>query len=196
VVRNSPASSGVPATPDPDEDSSVTGGKGRPTPTRREKEAARKRPLVANDRAERRRQERAAAAVQREKQRVGMARGDEKFLPMRDRGPQRRYIRDYVDARWSIGELLLPMIAVFFITSFFPADTLVVLLGFGLMWFVLIAAVIDAVILGFILRKKLAAKFGEDKVERGIRLYAAMRAVYLRAMRLPKPQVKRGDFPE
>ena len=42
--------------------------------------------------------------------------------------------------------------------------------------------------------RKLAAKFGEDKVER-VRWYAAMRALQLRPLRLPKPQVKRGQYP-
>ena len=173
---------------------SISSGKGRPTPTRKEKEAARKRPLVANDRAERRRQERNVTTVEREKARIGMANGEEKYLPIRDRGPQRRYTRDYVDARWSVGELLLPMIAIFFITSFFPAETLIVLIGFGLMWFVLIASLVDAIILNYLLAKKLTAKFGH--VDKGLRLYSTMRAIYLRPMRMPKAQVKRGDYPD
>jgi hypothetical protein len=168
-------------------------GKGRATPTRKEKEAARKRPLVANDRAERRRQERIAIAAQRERQRIGLANGDEKFLGARDRGPQRRYARDYVDARRGAGELMLPAIALFFISSFFPASSLIVIGGFALMWLVLIAAVVDAVIIGAILKRKLEAKYGS--IERGVRLYAAMRSVYFRGLRLPKPQVKRGEYP-
>jgi hypothetical protein len=200
VARNSQAPTGT--TPGTELNSTSAGtelnkdssaGKGRATPTRKEKEAARKRPLVANDRSERRRQERIAAAAQREKQRIGLANGEEKYLGARDRGPQRRYARDYVDARRGVGEVMLPAIALFFISSFFPSDSLVVIAGFAFMWLVLIAAVIDAVIVGSILKRKLAAKFGS--VERGVRLYAAMRSVYFRGLRLPKPQVKRGEFP-
>ena len=172
---------------------SISSGKGHATPTRKEKEAARKRPLVANDRGERRRREREAAAVERERARVGMANGDQKYLPVRDRGPQRKFVRDYVDARWSVGELLLPTIVIFFITSFFPSDSIVQLVGFGIMWLVLVASVIDAVIVGNILKSKLTAKFGS--MDKGSRFYAAMRMVYFRQMRLPKPQAKRGDFP-
>jgi len=167
-------------------------GKGRPTPSRKEKEDARKRPLVVNDRAERRRREREAAAVQREKARVGMANGDERYLPARDRGPQRKFIRDYIDARWSVGELLLPTIVLFFVTSFIPSE-LVVVIGFALMWFILIASLIDIVIVSFVLKRRLEEKFGA--ADRGFRFYAGIRAVYLRQIRLPKPQVKRGDFP-
>lgn len=172
---------------------SVSSGKGRPTPTRKEKEDARKRPLVVNDRAERRRREREAASIQREKARIGMANGDERYLQARDRGPQRRFIRDYIDARWSVGELLLPTIVIFFVTSFFPYETIVII-GFGLMWFILIASLIDIFIASFVLKRRLEEKFGS--ADKGYRFYAGIRAVYIRPLRLPKPQVKRGDFPE
>ena len=62
------------------------------------------------------------------------------------------------------------------------------------LWAFFAIAVIDVVVLGFILNKKLAAKFGADKVEK-VRWYAAMRALQLRPLRLPKPQVKRGQYP-
>jgi hypothetical protein len=169
-------------------------GKGHATPTRKEKEAARKRPLVANDRAERRRREREAAGAERERARIGMANGEQKYLPTRDRGPQRKYVRDYVDARWSIGELLMPAVLIFFVTSFFPQDSIVQLIGFAVIWPVFVAAIIEAVIVGNILKRKLTDKFGA--MEKGVRLYAGMRMIYFRAMRLPKPQVVRGAFPE
>lgn len=172
---------------------STSGSKGRPTPTRREKEEARKRPLVANDRTERRRQERTARAAASERARIGMANGDERYLPARDRGPQRRFVRDYVDARWGIGELMLPFIALFFVTSFAPQDSIILILGFMVMWAVLIASILEAVYVGATVKRKLVAKFG--RADRGVRLYAAVRGFYFRRMRLPKAQVKRGEFP-
>ena len=83
---------------------SVSGGKGRPTPTRKEREAANLRPLVGSDRRAAGKESRAKMAEAREKARIGMAAGEEKFLPARDKGPQRRFIRDYVDARFSVGD--------------------------------------------------------------------------------------------
>jgi hypothetical protein len=174
---------------------SVSSGKGRPTPTRREKEAARKRPLVSNDRKEARRISRAQAQTQRDAQRIGMANGVEKYMPVRDRGPQRRFVRDYVDARSSVGEFLIPIMVIVLILTVVPSAEVQVG-AFVLLWVFFIGAVIDCVILGFVLRKKLRAKFGSDNVESGVRWYGGMRALQFRPMRLPKPQVKRREYPQ
>lgn len=173
---------------------SLSSGKGRPTPTRREREAANLRPLVGSDRRAASKESRAKMAEAREKARIGMAAGEEKFLPARDKGPQRRYIRDYVDARFSLGEILIPVMFLVIILTFVN-NTWAQLIGILGLWIFFVAAVIDGVILGFIVNKKLAAKFGADQVQSGNRWYAAMRAMQLRAMRLPKPQVKRRQFP-
>ena len=174
---------------------SISQGKGRPTPTRKEKEAARKRPLVSSDRTQARKDSRAVMQTEREKQRIGMANGVEKYLPMRDRGVQRRYVRDYIDARTSIGEFLIPVMVIVLIATVLPQPEVQVG-AFALLWFFFIAAVIDCIVVGFIIRRKLAAKFGASKVETGLRWYAAMRMLQLRVMRLPKPQVKRRQYPE
>lgn len=168
-------------------------GKGHPTPTRKEKEAARKQPLVSGDRAGARRKAREQSQVQREKARVGMAAGDEKYLPVRDRGPQKRYVRDYVDARFSIGELMIPLMFLVIILTFFPQPEVQVI-GIVALWAFFIVAIADSILLGFMVTRRLGAKFGTDRVEK-VRWYAAMRALQLRLMRLPKPQVKRGQYP-
>lgn len=166
--------------------------KGRATPTRKEQEAARRRPLVPKDRRLAARQNRSALAAEREKARVGLAKGDEKYLPARDKGPQKRYARDYVDARFSAGELLMPLLVVIIITFVLPEELGVyAMLAF---WAVFLIVVIDCVVLGFQLRGKLAAKYGKDKVEK-VTWYASMRAVQMRFLRLPKPQIKRGEYP-
>ncbi len=186
----------TPSTASPAEPTSeeTSVGKGRPTPTRREKEEARKRPLVTNDRAEARRKARAHAQEQREKARIGLANGDERYLPMRDRGPQKKYVRDYVDARFSFGELLIPLMFLVIILTFFP-QVEVQMIAIIALWAFFILAAADAILLGFLVTRKLKAKFGEDRVEK-VRWYAAMRALQLRLMRLPKPQVKRGQYPD
>jgi len=173
---------------------SVSSGKGRPTPTRKEREAANQRPLVNNDRKAASKESRQKMAEARDRARVGMAAGEEKYLPARDKGAQRRWIRDYVDARFSVGEVLIPVMFLVIIVTFVDNEVFQ-LIGIAGLWLFFLAAVIDGIILGTIVTRRLGAKFGEDKVQSGSRWYAAMRGMQLRLMRLPKPQVKRGQFP-
>jgi hypothetical protein len=53
----------------------------------------------------------------------------------------------------------------------------------------------DGYILNFIIRRRMKAKFGAGNVERGLAWYAAMRSIQMRPMRMPKPQVRRGQYP-
>ncbi|ROS62477.1 DUF3043 family protein [Frigoribacterium sp. PhB160] len=172
---------------------STTTGKGRPTPTRREREEANRRPLVATGK-EAQKAQRARLAEQRDKARVGLANGEEKFLPERDKGPQRRFIRDYVDARYSVGEAMIPIMILVIVMSIVQvaavqAVTLFVLWGFFLV------AIADCLVAGHLVTKKLTEKYGAGAVQRGNRWYTAMRCMQLKPMRLPKPQVKRREFP-
>lgn len=175
------------------ENESAVHGKGRPTPTRKEREAANHRPLVSDDRKEARRAARSQLQAERERARVGMANGEEKYLPMRDRGPQKRFVRDYVDARFSVGELLVPAMFIVIIIAMVPQEETQIISLMALWGFFIVAAT-DAFLLGRRVRAKLYEKFGESRTEK-VRWYAAMRSLQLRVMRLPKPQVKRGQFP-
>jgi hypothetical protein len=157
-------------------DDAPLSGKGHATPTRKEREAANRRPLVAGDNKEARKASRA------------------KLLPIRDKGPQRRYIRDYVDARFSLGEVMIPVMFAVILATLVPNPTVQTALMLALYAFVVLV-VADSLLLGWLVTRKLKAKFGDDRVEKGVRWYAAMRALQLRPLRLPKPQVKRGKYP-
>ena len=173
---------------------SISSGKGHATPTRKEREAANLRPLVSSDRKAGNKASRAKMNEAREKARVGMANGEEKFLPIRDKGVQRRYIRDYIDARWSVGELILPAMFLVIILTVIN-NTVIQSIAIFALWAFFLVAVIDCIVAGMLIQRRLTAKFGAEKVQKGNRWYTAMRALQLRPMRLPKPQVKRGNFP-
>ncbi|WP_158864644.1 DUF3043 domain-containing protein [Leifsonia sp. AG29] len=194
--RQNPADAAQPPVAETPEQTAarLSQGKGAPTPSRREQEAARKRPLVPTDRKEAARAARQKQAEAREKARLGMAAGDDRYLTARDRGPQRRFVRDYVDARFSIGEFLIPVMLLVIVLTFLPWQAVQVY-GLFALWAFFLIAVIDCVLLGFLVTRRVGEKFGKTKVERGLRWYAAMRALQLRVMRLPKPQVKRGQYP-
>ena len=165
-------------------------GKGHATPTRKEREAANKRPLVPDDRKEARRQNRSRMLEERERARVGMAAGDERYLPTRDRGPQKRYVRDYIDARYSVGELTIPFMVLVILTSFVPA---LMEIGVIVMWGFVIIVIVDCLVMTSLLRRSLRAKFGSS--DRGVSWYASMRSIQLRPMRMPRPAVRRREYP-
>jgi Flp pilus assembly protein TadB len=168
------------------------GGKGRATPTRAEQEAARKRPLVA-DTKEAKARAKSDLAAQREKARIGMAAGDDKYLPVRDKGPQRKFVRDFVDAGWHLGEAVMPAMVVVILATFIPVLGIQYWAFVGL-WIFIFFVIGDMVITSYRVKKAARAKWGE-KAEKGLGWYAAMRSIQMRFLRLPKPQVKRGQHP-
>jgi hypothetical protein len=168
--------------------------KGRPTPKRSEAQSQRRSvastPTNRKDAAKRQREERRA---QMERQRQALASGDERYLPVRDKGPVRRFARDWVDSRFNVAEFFLPLAVVILILSVVrvPALQTVALL----LWLVVIVLIVlDAAVSGFRLRKRLTERF-PDKNRKGAVAYALMRSLQMRRLRLPKPQVKRGERP-
>ena len=97
-------------------------------------------------------------------------------------------------ARFTLGEYLMFGALLFVVVSLVvptnSAQITYVLVGF---WIMFLAVFVDVFILSRQLRKRLMAKFGE--VERGSVWYGCMRALQFRKLRLPKPQVKRGQYP-
>jgi len=175
----------------------IATGKGRATPSRKEREAANRRPLVPADRKAARVADRSRMRTERERQQAGLAAGDERYLPARDKGPQKKFARDFVDARWSVGEFLVPVVVVLLLVTFlpFPSDIKSSVSSYVLIvvWAFFLLTVIDCLVMGGLLARHLREKFGD--VERGVRWYASMRAIQLRPLRMPKPQVKRGQRP-
>lgn len=172
-------------------------GKGRPTPTRKEAEARNKRPLVPADRRAAARESRAKARVQRDLEYQAMRSGDERYMPARDRGPVRRYVRDSVDSRWNLGELFLPLAALFLMLQFVTARSAptIAVASLLVLYVYILASVADGWLMWRGLRKRVVAKFGESALPRGLAMYAVLRAFQVRPSRLPKPQVKHGQRP-
>jgi hypothetical protein len=189
-----PPSGGEPAAPVAD----PRAPKGRATPSRKEAEAARKQGLRASARGrgtkEGKKASREAEREARARQRAGMMMGDERYMPARDRGANRRFVRDFVDARITVAEYFI-FIAI-----------AVLLLGFvqnpALQSFVSIAffavtalIIIDTTILLVQLNIRAKKEFPDKADRRGLMLYAVMRALQLRRLRLPPPMVTRGGKP-
>ncbi|GAA1920891.1 DUF3043 domain-containing protein [Nocardioides hwasunensis] len=168
------------------------GGKGRPTPSRKEAEAAaRARAKVPRTRKEQAAAQRAARGDNSRKMREAMKTGDERYLPSRDRGPVRRFIRDFVDSRFSFIELMIPLLIISMILGYSRSPGLVQL-GNTVLFTTLLVIIVDIVMLRFRLRRELARRF-PDESAKGAVLYAAMRSLQMKFLRLPKAQVRIGE---
>jgi Flp pilus assembly protein TadB len=155
-------------------------GKGRPTPKRREARKQRRTATPTNRKE--------AAAMRRQKlreqrglQRQALHTGDERHLPPRDQGAGKKLTREYVDGRFTLGQVFFGMVIVLFFTAFFPviaayANLLLLLL------FVLV--IVDAVRVGRGAKQAVLEKYG-DKEAVGIVPYAMLRAMQPRRMRRP-----------
>ncbi|WP_327428121.1 MULTISPECIES: DUF3043 domain-containing protein [unclassified Streptomyces] len=168
--------------------------KGRPTPKRSEAQTQRRSvantPTTRKEAAKRQRDDR---RTQMERQRQALASGDERYLPARDKGPVRKFARDFVDSRFCIAEFFLPLAVVILVMSMVRIGSLqnIALL----LWLVVIVLiVVDSVGIAIRLKKQLNTRFPEAN-KKGAVAYALMRTLQMRRLRLPKPQVKRGERP-
>jgi hypothetical protein len=166
--------------------------KGRPTPKRKDAEATRKVSSLApaSSKAEKERQ-RAATRAARVAQRQAQLRGDESALLPRDRGPEKRYIRNYVDSRRGMAEYLMPATFVVLILSIFQIPALTAF-GTILMYTLLIFSMVE----GFLLNRRIKGEFLKrfpGVTYKGNGFYIFSRAISLRRLRVPRPQVKPGE---
>jgi hypothetical protein len=160
--------------------------KGRPTPSRKVAESKRKvsaiAPVVGKEAKNR---EKALSRERRTADREAYMRGDESALPVRDRGPVRRYVRDEVDARRSVGEFFMPIIFGVLVMSIIPIMAVNVL-GIVLMYTVLLYAVVDGFFLARKMKKKILIKF-PDSNTKGLGMYGWLRSTQMRRLRAPRP---------
>lgn len=171
------------------------GAKNWPTPKRKDQEAARRQPLVVADRKQAKKLDRAKRNEQLTKTRQAMLTGDDSGLPPRDKGPVRRYMRDFIDARRNLAEFMLPIMLVVLALSFLRTSTILFFVTI-LTYSILLVAVVDTVLMWRKLRKRLVEKFGAEAAgAKGNGMYAAMRAFQLRRSRMPRALVKRGEYP-
>ncbi|MCU0301334.1 MAG: DUF3043 domain-containing protein [Candidatus Nanopelagicales bacterium] len=186
----------APTTPDtPGQAADRATGKGRPTPTRKEAEAARKHTLkVPSDPKEAKRAAKARAAEERQEARAGLMAGDERYLPARDKGPVRGFVRDFVDSRWAAAELFLPLALVVLLVGFLPIAGIAGYVSMGWMLLTLFILV-DTTLLMLRMNRELKRRWPDPAERKGTTLYAVMRVLQLRRLRIPPPRVRPGGRP-
>jgi hypothetical protein len=179
----------TPAEPDPEPTPKVSSApsgpskKARPTPTRKEAEAARRQRVT---RTLTKKEARAEASRAARANRM-------KTMSLRESVPEKALLRDYIDARFSIGELLLPslviILALAFLNQVIPAVTLI---STVLMYVFIIVVIVDVLWMwrGF---KQVLAKRLPNAPTRGLLMYGMNRSIQIRRFRMPPPRIKRGD---
>lgn len=175
-----PQDKGTAAESDPE--STARTGKGAPTPTRKQAEAARRQRVnpVLTKKEER--------AKDRDLRRASQ----QKAMAAQDNQPERVLLRDYIDSRFNVTEFLLPTWLVVFAVSLL-ATKWPVLVEYSAIaaWVLLLLAVIDLYVMWRGYKKLLAVKHPGAQT-RGLLMVGINRALSIRPWRTPAPRVKRG----
>ncbi|GAA0414967.1 hypothetical protein GCM10010160_49000 [Acrocarpospora corrugata] len=134
----------------------------------------------------------------RDRAREGMLRGEEKYLPARDRGPVRKLARDFVDSRRLPGQYFLPAVLLIMLASMvpFPPEIrkwVLTLYTMSLPLVMILVLVSSFYVAGRVKKEAAARHPGENL--KGVGFYAAMRSSQIRRLRFPKPVVLPGGKP-
>ena len=179
--RNNQAVTPEPATPTVDR--GPTGKKDRPTPTRKEAEAARRQRMTTTLS---KKEARAAASRQHGPQRM-------KAISAREAAPEKVLMRDYIDSRFNLGEFLLPavvvILAVTILGSYWPRVTLIATLA---MYLFILGVFVDGYLMWRGFKKVLAARLPKAS-PKGLLMYGMTRSTQIRRFRRPAPRIKRGE---
>jgi hypothetical protein len=176
-------------------------GKGRPTRSRREAEGRRRGPVAPAPKTQREAMKRAKAtrgdkSERREAsadRRKRMMAGDDRVLPVRDRGPVKAFIRDVVDSRRHLMGLFMPLAVLIFITVVVPVAGLQNI-GSLLCLCMLAAMVVEGTLLGRQINARVRTKFPNDEMKSfSVGWYAFTRATQIRKLRMPAPRIAVGE---
>lgn len=169
--------------------------KGRPTPKRKDAEAARQQGLrVPNGSKQARIAARERDREARRYARSEMMAGNPRYFPARDAGPVKAFVRQYIDSRRTVGELFVPVAMFVLLGGLIKVNIVqIVVLNtwLGLLAFVMI----DTTIIGFRLSSLLKKNFANKSDRRGAVAYGVLRALQMRRFRIPPAMVKAGGAP-
>lgn len=169
--------------------------KGRPTPSRKDAEAARKSQLkIPKNPKDARKAARGRDRDERARKRAAMMAGDQRYLPARDQGPGRAFARDFVDSRFTIAEYFIFVAIGVLALGFIRSQAIQSSVSIFFFAFTALIAV-DTVVLLVQLNRRAREAVPEAKDRKGMTLYALLRTIQIRRLRLPPPRVRRGGAP-
>lgn len=157
-------------------------GKGAPTPSRKQAEAARRQrvnPVLSKK-------------EERAKDRDLRRSSQQKAMAAQDNQPERVLLRDFIDSRFNVTEFLLPTWLVVFAVSLL-ATKWPVLVEYSAIaaWLLLVLAAADLFMMWRGYKKLLNVKHPGAST-RGLLMVGINRALSIRPWRVPAPRIKRG----
>lgn len=164
------------------------------TPKRPSNNVRRGATATPTDRREAGRKTREDRRERRREVSEGMRRGDPRYLLARDRGSERALVRDIVDSRRTAGTWFFAGALIVLIGSSTAMPDVVRLVS-NILWLTLAFAVIlDSVLICRRVRSLVRERFPRSEVRmRSLYLYAVMRGITFRRLRVPQPRVELGD---
>lgn len=176
--------------------------KGVPTPKRKESEAFPRKPVKAPEtrkeayRAFRERQERQRAQGGRGSTAIkGVPKDEARYYRQQDLGEARAFARDFVDSRRSASEFFLPFSILIIVLLFINNPLFQVGVAYVLWPLMMVTIIAEGVLVGRTVKKRASEYFPGDPTIKGIGMYAAMRQLQFRRLRLPKPRLKVREDP-
>ncbi|MDR1447465.1 MAG: DUF3043 domain-containing protein [Candidatus Ancillula sp.] len=179
----------------------MNNSKNAPTPKRKDAQKRNFQPIVSDPQMSKMNKEEKKVYKKAHREEVHQARikeqealrsGDERYLPARDKGPTRRFIREQVDTSRTLAEFFLPVAIVALFLSGFMVQSLpdyATLMTLAV-YIYIVVAVVQLFFRLKRLRKILVNKFGDKVLAKGSGniSYAVNRMIQPRIARLPKPQ--------
>jgi hypothetical protein len=157
--------------------------KGRPTPSRKEAEDARR------NRVTRTLTKKEARAETTRQNRVERA----KSMSARESVPEKALMRDYVDSRFSIGEFLLPALVIILALTFLStAIPRIALISTIAMYAFILLVLLDCFVMWRGFKKVLAQRLPKAS-PKGLLMYGMNRSIQIRRFRMPAARIKRGE---
>ncbi|WP_396021995.1 DUF3043 domain-containing protein [Corynebacterium falsenii] len=139
--------------------------------------------------------ERDEKARERRKVNERMMAGEEAYLMDRDKGREKRFVRDWVDAHRYLMNLFLPMtLAVIVVMIFGMSNPNLANLASLVVMAIFLIMVVEGIVLGRRINREVNERFPDNTYGKfGLGFYAFTRATMIRRLRTPAPQKNVGD---
>ena len=146
------------------------------------------------DRKEALKRSREKAREDRAERRAAMMAGDDRYLLARDKGQERAMVRDVVDRRLTIGTWFFGGALIVLIGSSAAMPPIVQAVS-NILWALLaVGTLLDSILLGREVKRRMREQFPKSTQKlTSLYLYASMRGLTFRRLRVPKPRVKIGQ---